>query len=63
MISLLSASTKIVSLFAIGQSLIEFILIVTVALSEQLVDGSVSVISYSNVTISGPGGSICVGGT
>ena len=34
------ASTYIVSSFATGQSFIEFILIVTVALSEQFVDGS-----------------------
>ena len=56
------ASTYIVSSFATGQSFIEFILIVTVALSEQFVDGSGSVIWYSKVTICGPGGLICAGG-
>ena len=45
------ASTFIVSSLAIGQSLIELILIVTVAFDEHAVEGSGSVISYSKVTI------------
>ena len=56
------ASTFIVSSLAIGQSFIELILIVTVALVKQDVEGSGSVIWYSKVTISGPGGVIWVGG-